>query len=375
MSIFKYISVWLQRLWDKTKVRQPLSFSEKVIWIILIFFEWWYRAFFRIVFYYKRLTGGYRAPWPVVSVGNISLGGTGKSVFVAFLLKHCMPHAAVLTRGYGRISNKKNLLISDGIDLYASVSESGDEAYMLAQKTAAPVVVGASRASSCSLLERSGVPVSALILDDAFQHHSLYKDMEILLLDARYPFENSHCLPAGRLREMDISRADIIVATHADACSHFEQKKLIDDIQRRSERSIPVLLGRHTIEGIFINNSECMPPAMIKNNAFFACAGVGSWSGFLSSIDRTGAHVVGTKRHEDHYHYDKKDVEAILEKALKYKASYIITTEKDWVKIEPLLSKNKLHGTVSWCVLRIEFQFLSDNALGVFMEHIKRIHQ
>ena len=196
MKIVQYASTWLQALWNKTRDNKPIKIIPWFLWAFLIIIECFYRVCFYVVNNIKHFRRPYHAPWPVISVGNISLGGTGKSVFVRFLMTISTGRSAVLLRGYGRAHEgaSQSLIVSDGHTIFTDARQSGDEAYMLAQEFKGPVIVGRSRAVSCKLLEQliktSHESVNMVILDDAYQHHSLYKNLEILLLDARYPFEN-----------------------------------------------------------------------------------------------------------------------------------------------------------------------------------------
>jgi tetraacyldisaccharide 4'-kinase len=180
----------------------------------LFFLELFYQAGFFLVTRFKRYRGNKSVPFKVISVGNLSVGGTGKSVFVQFLSKKLDRPSAILLRGYKR-KNKKNILIDiDNKNKYRP-SDVGDEALMFSQKLDSPIVVGKSRIKSVELLkkycENKNKKIKFLLLDDGYQNFQLKKDCEILLLDARAPFDNNHCLPAGRLREKDFSRADIII--------------------------------------------------------------------------------------------------------------------------------------------------------------------
>ena len=145
-----------------------------------------YRFAFAVVLFYRKYAGGYSPPFLVVSVGNLSVGGTGKSVLVSFLIRKIRGHrGAVITRGYGRkiCDSKKNQIVSFGSGLVVDAECAGDEASMLSERLSVPIIVGANRARSAQLLERdsniAGI-IDYVVLDDAYQNFALKKDFEIL---------------------------------------------------------------------------------------------------------------------------------------------------------------------------------------------------
>ena len=161
-------------------------------------------------------------PCRVISVGNIVVGGTGKTPAVIAIAKHLQEkhvRVGVLLRGYKRVSREKVTIVSDGEKVCASLRESGDEAYMMARHLdGIPIVVGEQRHQAGQIvLERFNIDV--LLLDDGFQHWRLARDVDILTLSAKHPFGSPQkLLPAGTLREPPIAlrRADVILLTHTD---------------------------------------------------------------------------------------------------------------------------------------------------------------
>ena len=115
-----------------------------------------------------------------------------------------------------------------------------------------------------------------------------------------------------------------------------------------------------------------MTGQILQEQPFFVCAGIGSWQGFLASINQTGIAVGAHTMFPDHHDYSLDDIKKIMETMLAYDLRYVITTEKDWGKIRPLLSKIQFHDTFSWYVLRVEFSFLSNNEHDIFMALMKK---
>ena len=208
---------FLTNLWNKSLNKNSLSFFEKYFFKILCFFE----LFYKCVFFFKKkyknfFQKKFISSFKIISIGNLSVGGTGKTVFSQFLIKNLENlKGSVVLRGYGGENEKtpENFLVSNGIDIFCDSFFCGDEAFMLANSLEVPIVIGKNKKKSCLILEQfesnEKQKIDYIILDDAYQNFSIKKNVEILLLDAIKPFENGHCLPAGRLREKDLSRWQI----------------------------------------------------------------------------------------------------------------------------------------------------------------------
>jgi len=175
----------------------------------------------RLKAYSSGFLKSYRASVPVISVGNLTVGGTGKTPVVDDLVKRAIQYGrrvAVVSRGYGGKRTLDPALLSDGVGfLHDDASLYGDEPVLIARRNPqAMVVVARKRTEGVQLVEKQGAEV--IILDDAFQHLKLKRDMDILLVDSRHQFGNGRLLPAGPLREpvSNLMRADLIVLTHSN---------------------------------------------------------------------------------------------------------------------------------------------------------------
>lgn len=332
------IYFFITKLWEKSIDFSHLSFLHKVTFYLFHVCEFFYQASFFCVIFVKKRLGGYDcSPAKVISVGNLSVGGTGKSVFVKFLAAH-LPSSAIISRGYGK---------------------DHDEAKMLSQSLAVPVMADKNRRTSAQALKKS---CKYLLLDDAYQNYQLKKDCEILLLDARSPFGNGHCLPAGPLREKDFSRADVIVLTHADEVEFDKIKKIKNNLQNFSPEKI--FTGKHDVCGVL--SGETGELVVAGNKRFFAVAGIGSFSGFLLSLKKSGVRVGGHCEYPDHVSYTKHDVEKILENMGNNNCHGIITTQKDWVKLRSLVGDN----ISLFYILEITFRFLSQEERESFFTNL-----
>ncbi len=276
----------------------------------------------------------------VISVGNITVGGTGKTPTVEFIARNLKEKGfkvAILSRGYGR-TGKGIGLVSDGHRLLLGPGKAGDEPYMLAKRLRnVPVFVGADRYEAGRYaLQRS--PLDVIILDDGFQHIRLKRDLNILLVDGEKGFGNGHLLPRGPLREplSAMKRADIFLITKAssdtgrtaDSIMDKQPEAAVFKSSYRPERLVSLRDGAKT--GLdAISGRKVMALSAIANPSSFIT--------LLSSLDCT---LVSEISFPDHHSYAAKEMEGVEEKARAAGAEFIVTTEKDAVKIE--LFKDKM---------------------------------
>jgi tetraacyldisaccharide 4'-kinase len=263
---------------------------------------WLYRVG---IFKAKRLDG------VVISVGNLTVGGTGKTPFVLWLAQHLSARGervGILTRGYR-----------------GAVGDS-DEVRLLRSRLGEKVQfgVGADRYAHGSLLTETGV--HCFLLDDGFQHLRLARDVDIVLIDATDPFGEGHLLPAGRLREPKsaLRRADIIVITRTDRAPAVEAA-----VRRYS--SAPILYARAVLQEVrpgAHSLAEAAPAGWQGKKAFAFCA-VGNSAAFFDDLPQWGIAVVGCAAFPDHYSYTPRDVAEIERGALGCGAEVLVATEKD----------------------------------------------
>jgi tetraacyldisaccharide 4'-kinase len=261
---------------------------------------------------------------PVVSIGNLSTGGSGKTPFVGFLAKALLARGerpAILTRGYRRrVAHEGVTVVSDGTGILAGPDEAGDEPFMLAQALPrVPVLVGPDRYLAGRLAERLGATMH--ILDDGFQHLGLARDVDLLLVSADDLVDR--VLPAGRLREgLEAARvADALLVDEREAEPDALRRALAVDTVFRFRRSLglPRLLdGGDTV--------SAPRPA-------FAVAGVARPQRFFADLDAAGWPITGTLAFRDHHPFTPSDVARIAAAARASQASLVLTTEKDAVRL------------------------------------------
>jgi tetraacyldisaccharide 4'-kinase len=272
---------------------------------------------------------------PVVSIGNLTVGGTGKTPAVELAvrtLKEFGHRPAVLSRGYGRRGHGIQV-VADAVSTRLDAEEAGDEPFVLARRLpGVPIVVGPNRhAAGRHAVERFGV--SAIVLDDGFQHRTLAKDLEIVMARARAPWGNGRLLPGGPLREplAALGRAHLIVVTAARAAEDVGE---VAATAREHAPGVPVLAARHVA-------SECweagamrlLGPDVLRGQKLFAFAGIGAPDGFRQTLAETGALEAGFARFADHHWYTLEELGTLERRAQAASAVGLVTTEKDWARL------------------------------------------
>ena len=261
---------------------------------------------------------------PVISVGNITTGGTGKTPLVEWVARTVAAKGkkvCILTRGYGRENPERQVVVSDGTKVLASPSEAGDEPFLLATNLLgiAALISNANRIEAAAgAIKHLGT--DCFVLDDGFQHLRLERDLNIVAIDATNPWGGGHLLPFGRLREplSSLSRADCVVITRADQAN--DVAALRDEILRHTG-NVPLFNSRMRIK----NAAEAIPSPVA---AF--CA-VGNPRSFFNQVPHE---VVLEKAFPDHHRYSQADVDSLIEAARQAGAQSLITTAKDAVKLK-----------------------------------------
>nr|WP_153801453.1 tetraacyldisaccharide 4'-kinase [Deferribacter desulfuricans] len=268
----------------------------------------------------------------IVSIGNISLGGTGKTPFTIFLANKLISkgyNVAILSRGYkGKIGYNTNL-ISDGKNILLKPPLAADEPYMIAVNCQGAIVItGKDRNKSYQYLIENFKNVDFVLLDDAFQHRKMKRDLDILLLDHKNSISTGLPFPFGYLREFPsaIKRADIVVFTRADSFTiPAKVEKYIKDKSTFFSKTKPV--------GVFYQDN-LYDLEFLKDKNVVAFAGIAKNRNFFKLLESLGANLVYTKGFMDHHHYREKEINFLLKIKDRYQADLLITTEKDFVKMD-----------------------------------------
>jgi tetraacyldisaccharide 4'-kinase len=318
--------------------------------LILFAFSLIYGLVVRLLMGFCRLRQ-YRAECKVISVGNITLGGTGKTPLVEYLARwanRCGHKAAIITRGY--------------------MTE--DEPRMLRENlNGVPVVVDADRAKAINTAV-SGYAVDTVILDDGFQQWRIKKDLEIVVLDAANPFGNRNLLPRGILRQplSTLKLAQVFILTKTDAAAHPDRlREFLQKINPEAmiAESLHRPVGFYALgkRDVFYGADE------FKGKTVALLCGIGDPAYFAHSLRSLGVDIGTAFNFTDHHVYRPQDLENIMKACQAKGIEAIITTEKDAVKLNPVLDSDCL---VPVFVLRIELQF-TQNEQG-FLERLSQLY-
>ena len=281
-----------------------------------------------------------RLPLPVISIGNLSVGGTGKTPMTQWLasrLRAGGQRVAVLSRGHGGASQSVRL-VSDGAgQVLLSASDAGDEPYLLAETLpGTPVLVGKDRRKSGRAALRQ-FNLDVLVLDDGFQFWQLARNLDIVLLDARRPFANGHALPRGLLREpkQNLRRASVVVLTRAGALDAAARRVRAAEVARLAPRAF-VFFADHRAAG-FVPAHDLSAPLLpldrFRGQPVFAACAIARPESFRQTLEQeAGAQVLGLQVWEDHHSLTREDTDRVQAEAARAGAETVIITEKDAVK-------------------------------------------
>lgn len=294
------------------------------------------------------------SPCPIISVGNLTTGGTGKTPAVQWMTRFLQSQGVtvgVAGRGYGGSLSEAGALVSDGRGALVSASEAGDEAVLHARDLPdAIVTIGKDRHLAVELAVQKGAQV--VVLDDGFQFWSLPRAFDLVLLDAKHPFGNGHLLPFGRLREEpeDLERADAILLTRAGRATSEQLEFWMNKL--RDWTDAPVYLAHHASSDLHDEKSgEILPLSWLQHRSIKAFAGLADNEQFYSTLRSLGAShlTLLTRQHGDHYQWKASDfswAEAALQINQYQSAAFdelpVVTTEKDAVKLDPRWFKEQL---------------------------------
>jgi tetraacyldisaccharide 4'-kinase len=300
-----------------------VTFKESLLWPLSLIYGGLAalraRAYARGIFRQRRLDG------VVISVGNLTVGGTGKTPMVLWIAERLLAEGksvGILTRGY-RGKSAAVALESKTASGAETISTS-DEVELLKSRLSDRVLfgIGADRYKNGLALEGRGV--NWFILDDGFQHFKLARNVEVVLIDASKPFGRGHLLPAGRLREPRgaLKRADVIVITRSSHAPAIESVV-------RHYSGAPIFYARTELESVRSRWGAQVTPTELRGKALFAFCGIGNPGAFIADLREWGFQIVGHKFFRDHHRYTATGMGEIEKEAQKAGAEGLICTEKD----------------------------------------------
>lgn len=333
-------SPWEDYLLDIVSGRRQ-GMREKLVLLALSFLSILYQIGIasRLWFYQIGLKKSYKLPCSVISIGNITVGGTGKTPTTQMLAKLLQKEGlkpAILNRGYRSSKKGEMAVVSDGKKIYLSPQDAGDEAYMLASSLPeVPVLIGKNRvATGQYAYEKFAVDV--LILDDGYQYWKLKRDLNVLLVDVTNPFSNNKVLPRGLLREplQNLSRAHVFLLSKANYMEEKEKEK-VRSVLREKNKAAPIweIDYRPSYLRSFHGTDTSSDFNLLQGKKILAFSGISNPYFFECMLEHCGISEMANLRFPDHYNYTLADMQEISKLFANKKLDLIVTTEKDAVSI------------------------------------------
>jgi len=305
----------------------------------------------------------------VLSVGNLTMGGTGKTPAVQWLARRLSEQGkvAIVARGYGGSLSEKGAVASDGKSTFHSSAEVGDEALLHSRALpGVPVVIGKDRLVAVQKAVEEFAP-QFIVLDDAFQYWSLARDFNLVLLDASRPFENEHTLPLGKLRELPqaLQRADAILLTRCTRAS----APIIERTRKQvaSYCDAPIFLSDHQpVDLRREDDGTAFALDYLKGQKVLSVSAIADNASWNKSLNRLECQIVKSISRRDHHHWKEPELRLAAQRAKAAGATMAITTEKDAVKMQAEWFK-----PLPLYSLRIELSL--ENEHGFWREVLKKI--
>jgi len=306
----------------------PVSF---IYGIIIDIRTWLYR---------KDLLKSYKYPVPVISIGNITAGGAGKTPFTIFLaekLKDDYGKIAVVSRGYGRSSTGMHL-VSNGEKILLKPEESGDEPYLIAVRQPDIFVIVSEQRNLAIEYMIENHDIDLIIMDDAFQHLKVRRDADIVLINMKESYHAKWMLPTGSLREFrhNLSRADIVLLTNSDKPAISTRAKLLGKM-----RNIYNSRFLHA-ELTDIQFKPAGNLDMVKDRRVFAFAGIAHPENFERALIKKGLQITEFQSYEDHFRFTEEHMRGIVDQCKQKKCKVLLCTEKDLVKVAHVPNMEKI---------------------------------
>ena len=323
-----------QRMWDDNGNTNGFS-PVKIIASILSFF-YLFIINFRNWLYNHKIFKEIKLPCPVISVGNISVGGTGKTpcvIMIAQMLRKNGLQPAVISRGYGGRSTSNYNIVSDGDKILLNSETAGDEPSLIANTLkGVPVIIGAKRRIT-GQIAIDKFSANVIICDDAMQHRQIFRDINLVLLDSNGLKGNNHVLPRGKLREpiKEIKRASAILFTRADEGIKIDAK--IEELIKTEKT--PVFQSIHQAEDIIRSDGSVRKPiSELKGKKVSAFCGIANPDSFKKTLQAAQVNLLSFYIFPDHHRYSEKEIEELKTEFIKSGADYLVTTQKDAMRLQ-----------------------------------------
>jgi tetraacyldisaccharide 4'-kinase len=279
----------------------------------------------RNALYQREILKSHRLARSVISVGNITTGGTGKTPVVRWLAENLRDHRpAILLRGY------------------KSTDDASDEQMLLHEQLPdIPVIARSSRIRGAAAALAQQADTGLFLLDDGMQHRKIARDFELVLIDATNPFGFDHVLPRGLLREplAGLARGHAFLITRANQSDDANLQK-IREILAEHNPQVPVYYADHALKNVR-RDEQLLPIESFRDRRLFLFCGIGNPSALQNQLSSLGFNLVGSQFFPDHHVYTESELSELTQNMTNANADLLLTTEKDWIKIEPIAHKMK----------------------------------
>jgi tetraacyldisaccharide 4'-kinase len=319
-------------------------------------FGWFYIALVRIRswLYANNILTTHRLQRPVICVGNLTMGGTGKTptvIAIGQLLEKAGCRVSVILRGYKGRHKGALLLVSDGKKLMTTVREAGDEALVIARNLPQAIIATSKNRWKCGSWLESNFSVDIHLLDDGYQHLRLFRDFNLLLIDVTNPWGGG-LPPVGRLREplSGIQRADAVLLTRAKPEEHYPE--LIHAVASHRP-DVPVFYSRQRVSAVdLMLRKDSIALEKLRGKPLLAFAGIGHPDQFISLLKESQFHIPEYCVFRDHHRYTSEDISRLKSLCQRIGIEAMITTEKDAEKLSA-----QDFEPFKVLVARLEFEF------------------
>ncbi len=318
----------------------------------------------RETLYKKSFLQSKRLPCTVISIGNLTVGGSGKTpmtIYVAELIKHLGYGVAIISRGYKGEAEKIGGVVCDGRIICMGPDKAGDEPFMVANRLkTVPVIVGQNRFKAGILAIKEFKP-DVLLLDDAFQHLKLHRDIDLVLLDSKKPFGNTYLFPRGTLRETTsaLLRGDAVILTRSDVGKPAALDQIKSVVPRKpifhsfhTPYIYKIVTGNSLQSADRLNISSKYDFDIFKSKRVFAFSGIASNDDFRRTIESFKCKLENFSGFPDHHPYSNRELDEIVKSAMDLSVEFIFTTEKDYVRIA-----HKIKWPIHLIIIGIEISF------------------
>jgi tetraacyldisaccharide 4'-kinase len=293
-------------------------------------------------------------PIPVISIGGITVGGSGKTPFTIYLASQLLRHdhaAAILTRGYRRRSPAENVVLAAGTKAPSALT--GDEAQLFLRSGVAPIGIGSNRYETARVVLDRFPATDIFLLDDGFQHARLPRDVDIVVIDGLDPLGGGEVVPLGRLREplSSLERASVFVVTRAESDLRF---RAICEQLREYNAAAPIFRTRLIARNW--HDYQTGQRLDLTSQRVAAFCGIGNPQNFWDTLDSLGLDVVFRWAFDDHHTYRPRELYYLARQALLHGAQLLVTTEKDRMNFPGRLSAAIAPLSLAWLEIELELQ-------------------